>query len=129
MVRLRIDQDGTARNDLSDLHAWLLEDSQTRELDLAAQGADDGSLGLVDTLLAGVESAATLGALYFAVLSYIDNRRMSHPEEPRPEVVITAPDGTTLAVRNAPKDAQERMIQQFAEHLSDSDSGDEREDR
>ncbi|GAB4000136.1 hypothetical protein GCM10029992_31120 [Glycomyces albus] len=127
MTRLRIGQSGTARNDLSDLHAWLLEDSQTRDLDLASEGADDGSLGLVDTLLAGIESAATLGALYFAVLSYIDNRRMSHPEEPQPEVVLTAPDGTTLAVRNAPREAQERMIERFAEHLSES--GDEREDR
>lgn len=127
MARLRIAQDGTARSDLSDLHAWLLEDPQTGNLDLAAEGADDGSLGLVDTVLAGVESAATLGALYFAVLAYIDNRRMARPAEPQPEVVLTAPDGTTLVVRNAPKEAQERMIQQFAEHLADS--GDEPEDR
>ena len=121
MARLRIDHSTTDHSDLSDLHAWLLEDPKIGSMELAAEGADDGSLGLVDTLLAGVSTVASLAALYYTVLAFADNRRIERPEEPLPEMVFTAPDGAKLVVANAPREVQEQLIYQFAEHLKAND--------
>jgi uncharacterized protein YlzI (FlbEa/FlbD family) len=120
MARLRIDH-SAGDGDLTDLHAWLLEDPQTGGMDLAAEGADDGSLGLVDTILAGASTVAGVAALYYTVLAFLDNRRMEQPEKPLPEMTFTAPDGAKLVVANASKEVQEQLIYQFAQHLDHFD--------
>ncbi|MCC3764201.1 hypothetical protein K3N28_14120 [Glycomyces sp. TRM65418] len=117
MAQLRIDLAAPGQGDLTDLYAWLLEDARTGSMELAAEGADDGSLGLIDTLLAGISTVAGVAALYYTALAFLDNRRMEQPEQPAPELVFTAPDGARLVVANAPKELQEQLIAQFTEHL------------
>lgn len=118
MAEIRIESGGTGgEEELSELHAWLLEDNQTSGIELAAEGADDGSLGLVDTLIAGISTVSALVALYYTIRAFQSNRDLERPREKPSELEVVAPDGTRLVIRASSPEAEDRILRDFAARL------------
>lgn len=113
MAEIRIESSGGSSTEVAELYGWLCEDPKTSALGITHDGTDDGSLALIDTILASIQTIAALVGLCYAIAAFQNNKKMSGQDVRKAQFQIIGRNGKRLEIETELDSEKLEQITEF----------------